>query len=147
MKKVILCLLLLIPILINAFRAAVLHRFSSSTHLYYWYTVSGLICALCILAACMKLFGTDAEKSSSSCRWISLLSSETFGIYLLHVVPIYILDRSNAFEWLRLRLSGSGLGTAAAAVAVLILSAFVFLCSFAGMKVFRCFCSAFKKNK
>ena len=133
-------LCLLIPAIVAPLRAAMILRLTATEHLYYWYTFSGFLSAFFILCACLKLLDEKAHRIPASvCRWIRRFSSCTFGIYLIHVLPVYALVRLDAFEWIR-SLFPDAFPAVSTAVTVWIVSLFVFLLSFFVVSSVQSFC-------
>lgn len=70
----------------------------SYTNILYWYSFWGLICALCIIFACMFLINDNKESKIN--RVICWLSSYTFGIYIVHMLVVIMLDRYSISKYI-----------------------------------------------
>ena len=70
----------------------------SYTNILYWYSFLGLICELCIIFACMFLINDNKESKIN--RVICWLSSYTFGIYIVHMLVVIMLDRYSIAKYI-----------------------------------------------
>lgn len=66
--------------------------------LIYWFSLSGIICASCIVLGCMSLM--DQISNFGVNRIVCNLGNETFGIYLIHFLVMEFIKSRLIFEYI-----------------------------------------------
>ena len=84
---------LLLFVALNLVRAWLLKRGlvvdGSHTHLLFWYSAFGLLCAICMMGFSLTVVSQTEGRGPSAIR---ALASLTFGVYLLHIAVVRVFD-------------------------------------------------------